>query len=944
MYCLYCHTKIPRLRAWRTGSKFCSEEHAELYKTRTLERLLGAEQPGAAAGEASQSRPPLPEGRRPQSPEPPPAEKAIPPRPALTADASAAPREGLAPSAAAKQQHTARAHGEGGTSKPFGVFLMPGSEPDEQAAPAGSLLENPAQPEAPHAPVEGEPPSSTPPAAEAGEAPARDDPQLPGGAGLLRKRTLSTPEDKAREEAALASLRRIAAEAQTARSQPLGAPGQTREPLVDQQLSGGPVEDEPERPAAGQEEAGLPGSEDRPLPSALDRLLEQFPGAQAGGAPPLAEQRAGEGPALDERRENEEPLQTAGAGHASIANEKEDMAELERLTPELALPDFEAGEEQEAAAPSGASPGETPAPAEERESAAPPELAPLQPEAPQAAHSATEAPPPGESHEKAAQETLSPEVRPAEEQALVTPVPQEAGAASAKQREGVFEQPAEPVEPPAVEAILDRLRPQSPVFDVRAPKAATGGRPFFPQEPQPASSRTDSSGGPQGKDAALPSPPSAEVWDRIGLRGLPVGLDWRRQTPRFDAMGAAWASAEPEAARDSGPDAPDLVPGQPEGPEPLLKPSSLALRAPDAAPGELVAAPASFADVRPEVRAVEGGGPEQDFSSSEPAWEEPALTAAPAGLASAIEALEQTASREPQPLAIFAGVEPALEPSEAAGAETAFPAEPPAATPVWEGPAAPGGFEGSFPPITATRLRSPEGAFAKTEPVVSEPSACEAQAAWDFASPRGPHPDAPCTTPRPLHESLDGAGWDGVHDPAAGLPLWRTLSAQPPQLSAAAVPAPEIERFLAGPQWMNPEQGPCAPPGLHEEFDVPTAAAFGMRTERAGAVCPTPAAPPADEKEQGAWQDAPVAPWISNSSGARADTLWRRSLQADSWAAAEQARPDPVEEPLETADLIRLWQGLSAGRTGDVERTPAEPLGPMLVPCAPADPDPSEYV
>ena len=40
MYCLLCHEKIPRLRAWRTKSEFCSDEHAALYKKQTLERLL----------------------------------------------------------------------------------------------------------------------------------------------------------------------------------------------------------------------------------------------------------------------------------------------------------------------------------------------------------------------------------------------------------------------------------------------------------------------------------------------------------------------------------------------------------------------------------------------------------------------------------------------------------------------------------------------------------------------------------------------------------------------------------------------------------------------------------------------------------------------------------------------------------------------------------------
>lgn len=40
MFCLLCHEKISRLRAWRTKSEFCSDEHAEIYKRQTLERLL----------------------------------------------------------------------------------------------------------------------------------------------------------------------------------------------------------------------------------------------------------------------------------------------------------------------------------------------------------------------------------------------------------------------------------------------------------------------------------------------------------------------------------------------------------------------------------------------------------------------------------------------------------------------------------------------------------------------------------------------------------------------------------------------------------------------------------------------------------------------------------------------------------------------------------------
>ena len=40
MKCLLCHNKISRIRAWRTGSEFCSDEHAAVYKKQTLERLL----------------------------------------------------------------------------------------------------------------------------------------------------------------------------------------------------------------------------------------------------------------------------------------------------------------------------------------------------------------------------------------------------------------------------------------------------------------------------------------------------------------------------------------------------------------------------------------------------------------------------------------------------------------------------------------------------------------------------------------------------------------------------------------------------------------------------------------------------------------------------------------------------------------------------------------
>lgn len=55
MFCLLCHEKVPRLRAWRTKSEFCCDEHAEIYKRQTLERLL-TDQEEAAGGDS----PPLP--------------------------------------------------------------------------------------------------------------------------------------------------------------------------------------------------------------------------------------------------------------------------------------------------------------------------------------------------------------------------------------------------------------------------------------------------------------------------------------------------------------------------------------------------------------------------------------------------------------------------------------------------------------------------------------------------------------------------------------------------------------------------------------------------------------------------------------------------------------------------------------------------------------------
>lgn len=46
MFCLLCHEKVSRLRAWRTKSEFCCDEHAEIYKRQTLERLLTDQEDG----------------------------------------------------------------------------------------------------------------------------------------------------------------------------------------------------------------------------------------------------------------------------------------------------------------------------------------------------------------------------------------------------------------------------------------------------------------------------------------------------------------------------------------------------------------------------------------------------------------------------------------------------------------------------------------------------------------------------------------------------------------------------------------------------------------------------------------------------------------------------------------------------------------------------------
>ena len=49
MRCLVCHTRVPRLRAWRTKSEFCSDAHAETYRKQTLARLLDEGSPASAA-------------------------------------------------------------------------------------------------------------------------------------------------------------------------------------------------------------------------------------------------------------------------------------------------------------------------------------------------------------------------------------------------------------------------------------------------------------------------------------------------------------------------------------------------------------------------------------------------------------------------------------------------------------------------------------------------------------------------------------------------------------------------------------------------------------------------------------------------------------------------------------------------------------------------------
>ena len=44
MQCLFCGNKIARLRYWKLKSEFCSEEHAELHKRQTLDRLMQSQE------------------------------------------------------------------------------------------------------------------------------------------------------------------------------------------------------------------------------------------------------------------------------------------------------------------------------------------------------------------------------------------------------------------------------------------------------------------------------------------------------------------------------------------------------------------------------------------------------------------------------------------------------------------------------------------------------------------------------------------------------------------------------------------------------------------------------------------------------------------------------------------------------------------------------------
>lgn len=56
MECLYCHKKFSSLRFWKS-SQFCSPEHAEDYRTQTLDRLMGDD----SAGSGEKQPLPLPE-------------------------------------------------------------------------------------------------------------------------------------------------------------------------------------------------------------------------------------------------------------------------------------------------------------------------------------------------------------------------------------------------------------------------------------------------------------------------------------------------------------------------------------------------------------------------------------------------------------------------------------------------------------------------------------------------------------------------------------------------------------------------------------------------------------------------------------------------------------------------------------------------------------------
>ena len=60
MKCLLCHSKISRLRAWKTNSEFCSDEHADAYKRQTLERLFKEHERARGSVTSETETPPKP--------------------------------------------------------------------------------------------------------------------------------------------------------------------------------------------------------------------------------------------------------------------------------------------------------------------------------------------------------------------------------------------------------------------------------------------------------------------------------------------------------------------------------------------------------------------------------------------------------------------------------------------------------------------------------------------------------------------------------------------------------------------------------------------------------------------------------------------------------------------------------------------------------------------